>query len=195
MHPERLESASKNIPSYLDGHALESRNNPGRYVQSEHYPIILVTRLHPPDPKDHHKSRYGEILRHGHISLRQNAEQAYEMNFGQWVEMCRDGGPWDYESSPVMQEGVRQAFYTQGLLVRFRGFHLGWTGAALQVVTENANEWMKHVGLRWDEEALRRDVIDGWTCYQIANDDPPRNDPFFRRRMRRADAFEKSNAS
>ena len=112
-------------------------------------------------------------MRHGKIDVEQNDAQAREMNFGQWIEMCRDGGPWDYASAPVMQEGVRQGLYVQDLLVRFRGFHIGRSGAALGLILEAADEWIKHLGMSWSDEALRQDIRDGSGSYFRRSDPPP----------------------
>ena len=170
MHSKSKDPASTRDPSHLGGHALESRSNPGAYVQNLHRRIQWRTI---PDSKDHFANKYGAILRHGKIDVEQNDAQAREMNFGQWIEMCRDGGPWDYASAPVMQEGVRQGLYVQDLLVRFRGFHIGRSGAALGLILEAADEWIKHLGMSWSDEALRQDIRDGSGSYFRRSDPPP----------------------
>jgi hypothetical protein len=151
----------------------ESKRNPGRYVSSRGYFIDQA-------PGEAYRSKFASIFAQGKIDLRHHAEQAVDMNFGQWVEMCRDGGPWDFEADASMQDGVEQGLYTRDLLISFRRFHAGFTGAALGLRAETACEWMKHPGFDPSDAVLRKDFGLGWNSYWSGSFDQPRNEPFFR---------------
>jgi hypothetical protein len=102
------------------------------------------------------------------------------MNFGQWVEMSKDGGPWDCESDPLMQEGVRRGLYTQELLVSFRRFHLGFTSSALGLLMQSIIEALRHLGIDATDKSFQEDCGLGLgSCWHSDPRDTPRNDPWF----------------
>jgi hypothetical protein len=176
MDSEKLESVSKNDPSYLGGHALESRRTPGEYVANMSFPA---------GPAEHesYRRKYASIFEHGKIDLRHNAEQAYEMNFSQWVEMSKDGGPWDYESDLWMQEGVQLGLYTRELLVGFRRFHLGFTSSALGLLIHHVIDALRHLGIDGSNKSFQEDYGLGLRSYWHSDPrDQPRNDLWFQSR-------------
>lgn len=175
MGQEEPAGVRKDDPSYLNGHALESRRKPGEYIAN------MSFRAGPAGGESYRK-KYATIFEHGGIDLRHNAEQAYEMNFGQWVEMSKDGGPWDYESNPLMREGVQLGLYTPELLVSFRRFHLGFTSSALGLLIQSIEKALRHLGIDASDKSFQKDYGLGLTAYWSSDPrDTPRNDPWFQR--------------